>query len=261
MVEIFADLPPGHAFFDQFSFFGSEEMPEYQQLLARTAGQTAAEMRDEDRFRLRSLPFKLIPARHRLGLLNDDIQARALKAREIFAATLPDTLRGEVEFFDPDRYNRAATLQDNILFGKVSYGEANAAGKLSAMIGEVLDSLSLRDAVMVAGLTHSVGVAGARLSAAQRQKVNMARGLIKQPDLFVVNEGISNLDGAAQRRVLDAVLGEMKGHGVIWSLHRPGFARNFDHVIVMKSGRVVEQGSFAELDREGSTLRDLLESE
>ena len=143
----------------------------------------------------------------------------------------------------------------------MSYGEANAAGKLSALIGEVLDSLSLRDAVMVAGLAHSVGVGGARLSAAQRQKVSMARGLIKRPDLFIVNEGISNLDGAAQRRVLDAVLGEMKGRGVIWSLHRPGFARNFDHVIVLKGGRLAEQGSFAELDKEGSALRELLESE
>lgn len=261
MVEIFADLPPGHAFFDQFSFFGSDEMPEYQQLLARTSGQSAGEMREEDRFRLRSLPFKLIPARHRLGLLTGEIQARVLKAREIFAATLPDNLRGEVEFFDPDRYNRAATLQDNILFGKVSYGEANAAGKLSTLIGDVLDSLSLRDAVMVAGLAHSVGVGGARLSAAQRQKVGMARGLIKRPELFIVNEGIGNLDGAAQRRVLDAVLGAMKGRGVIWSLHRPGFARNFDRVIVLKNGRVAEQGSFAELDKEGSALRELLESE
>ena len=261
MVEIFADLPPGHAFFDQFSFFGSEEMPEYQHLLARTSGQSTGEMREDDRLRLRSLPFKLIPARHRLGLLTEDIQARVLKARDIFAGTLPDGLRGEVEFFDPERYNRAATLQDNILFGKVSYGEANAAGKLSTMIGEVLDSLSLREAVMVAGLAHSVGVGGARLSAAQRQKVNMARGLIKRPDLFIVNEGIGNLDGAAQRRVLDAVLGEMKGRGVIWSLHRPGFARNFDHVIVLKNGRVAEQGSFAELDREGSALRELLETE
>ena len=261
MVEIFADLPPGHAFFDQFSFFGSEEMPEYQHLLARTSGQSAGEMREEDRLRLRSLPFKLIPARHRLGLLTEEIQAAVLKAREIFAGTLPDELRGEVEFFDPERYNRAATLQDNILFGKVSYGEANAAGKLSTMIGEVLDSLSLREAAMVAGLAHSVGVGGARLSAAQRQKVNMARGLIKRPDLFIVNEGIGNLDGAAQRRVLDAVLGEMKGRGVIWSLHRPGFAQNFDRVIVLKNGRVAEQGSFAELDREGSALRELLETE
>ena len=261
MVEIFADLPPGHAFFDQFSFFGSDEMPEYQQLLARTAGLSADDMRAEDRFRFRSLPFKLIPARHRLGLLTEDIQARALKARDMFAETLPDKLRGAVEFFDPDRYNRAASVQDNILFGKVAYGEANAAGKIGALIGDVLDSLSLRDAVMVAGLAYPVGVAGARLSAAQRQKVSMARGLIKRPDLFIVNEGIGNLDGAAQRRVLEAVLDEMKGRGVVWSLHRPGFARNFDHVIVMKSGRAAEQGSFAELDKEGSAMRELLETE
>ena len=261
MVEIFADLPPGHAFFDQFSFFGSDEMPDYQQLLTRTSGQSADGMREEDRLRLRSLPFKLIPARHRLGLLTEDIQAKALKAREIFAETLPEKLRGEVEFFDPGRYNRAATLQDNILFGKVSYGEANAAAKLSTLIGEVLDSLSLRDAVMVAGLDHAVGVGGARLSAAQRQKVNMARCLIKRPELFIVNEGISNLDGAAQRRVLEAVLAEMKGRGVIWSLHRPGFARHFDHVIVLKGGRAVEQGSFAELDKESSAMRALLETE
>ncbi len=261
MVELFADLPPGHPFFDQFSFFGSDEMPEYQQLLGRTAGQTAEAMRPEDRQRLRSLPFRLIPARHRLGLLGEDIRSRVLKAREIFADTLPEPLRGAVEFFDPGRYNRAASLEDNILFGKVAWGEANAAGKLATLIGEVLDSLSLRDAVMVAGLAHPVGVAGARLSAAQRQKVNIARGLIKRPDLFILNEGIGNLDGAGQRRVLEAVLAEMKGRGVIWSLHRPGFARHFDRVIVMKGGRAVEQGSFDELDREGSALRELLETE
>ena len=261
MVELFADLPPGHPFFDQFSFFGSDEMPEYQQLLGRTAGQAAEAMRPEDRQRLRSLPFRLIPARHRLGLPGEDIRSRVLKAREIFADTLPEPLRGAVEFFDPGRYNRAASLEDNILFGKVAWGEANAAGKLATLIGEVLDSLSLRDAVMVAGLAHPVGVAGARLSAAQRQKVNIARGLIKRPDLFILNEGIGNLDGAGQRRVLEAVLAEMKGRGVIWSLHRPGFARHFDRVIVMKGGRAVEQGSFDELDREGSALRELLETE
>ena len=89
----------------------------------------------------------------------------------------------------------------------------------------------------------------------------MARGLIKRPDLFIVNEGIGNLDGAAQRRILEAVLGEMKGKGLVWSLHRPGFARNFDHIIVLESGRVVEQGSFDELDTDGSTMRALVETE
>ncbi|MCY4240087.1 MAG: ABC transporter ATP-binding protein [Rhodospirillaceae bacterium] len=261
MVEIFADLPPGHAFFDQFSFFGSDEMPDYQQLLARTSGQSPTEMRVDDRLRLRSLSLKLIPSRHRLGLITEDIQEKVLRVREMFAEGLPKDLQGAVEFFDPNRYNRAATLQDNILFGKVSYGEANAATKLALMIGDVLDSLSLRDAVMIAGLEYSVGVAGARLSAAQRQKVNIARCLIKRPELLVVNEGISNLDGAAQRRVLDAVLKEMRGRGVIWSLHRPGFARNFDHVLVLKAGKVAEQGAFSELDKSGSALQELLKSE
>lgn len=261
MVEIFSDLPPGHEFFDQFSFFGSDELPEYQQLVARTSGQNPAEMREDDRLRLRSLPLKLIPARHRLGLVTEEIQAKVLKARELFIENLPEELKGSVEFFDPENYNQAATLQDNILFGKVSYGEAGAANKLGTLIGDVLDTLSLRDAVMVAGLEYSVGVAGARLSSAQRQKVAMARCLLKRPELFVINEGISNLDGAAQRRVLKAVLKEMDGRGVVWSLHRPGYAKSFDHVIVLQTGRVAEQGSFDELDKDGSPLRELLESE
>jgi len=236
-------------------------MPDYQQLLARTAGQSPAEMRVDDRLRLRSLSLKLIPSRHRLGLITKDIQEKVLRVREMFAEGLPKDLQGAVEFFDPDRYNRASTLQDNILFGKVSYGEANAVTKLSLMIGDVLDSLSLRDAIMIAGLEYSVGVAGARLSAAQRQKVNMARCLIKRPELLIVNEGISNLDGAAQRPVLDAVMKEMEGRGVIWSLHRPGLGKNFDHVLVLKAGRVAEQGAFGELDKSGSALQELLKSE
>ena len=261
MIEIFADLPPGHEFFDQFSFFGSDELPEYQQLVARTSNQDAGEMREEDRLRLRSLPLKLIPARHRLGLITDDIKAKVLKAREYFAENLPEDLRGAVEFFDPAAYNKAATLQDNILFGKVAYAEANAATKLSRLVGEVLDALGLRDAVMVAGLEFSVGVAGARLSAAQRQKVSIARCLLKRPALFVINEGISNLDGAAQRRVLEAVQKEMQGRGVIWSLHRPGFASSFDHVIVMKGGKVADQGRFEDVNKDGSAMRSLLDTE
>lgn len=261
MIEIFADLPPGHDFFDQFSFFGSDELPEYQQLVARTANQQAEDMREEDRLRLRSLPLKLIPARHRLGLITEDIKTKILKAREIFAENLPEDMKGAVEFFDPDEYNKAATLQDNILFGKVAYAEANAASKLSRVVGDVLDSLSLRDAVMVAGLEYSVGVAGSRLSAAQRQKVSVARCLLKRPMLFVVNEGISNLDGAAQRRVLEAVRKEMKGRGLIWSLHRPGFAKGFDHVIVMKGGKVADQGNFEDVSKDGSAMRSLLDSE
>ena len=261
MIEIFSGLPPGHEFFEQYSFIGSDELPDYQQLVARTASQPPTEMREEDRIRLRSLVLKLIPARHRLGLVTDEIREKVLRARKLFADNLPEDLRDAVEFFDPEAYNGAATLQDNILFGKVAYSQAQAANKLSVLTGEVLDDLDLRETVMLVGLDFHVGVGGARLSAAQRQKLGLARCILKQPEMLVVNEGITNLDGASQRRVMDAVLEEFKGRGVIWTLHRSALAEQFDHVLVMKSGKVVESGSFDELSQDGKQLKELIESE
>jgi putative ABC transport system ATP-binding protein len=261
MIELFSGLPPGHEFFEQYSFIASDELPEYQQLVARTAGLEPDAMRPEDRQRFLSLPLKLIPARHRLDLITEEIQDQVLEARHRFAEGLPEELRDSVEFFDPDAYNGAATLQDNILFGKVAYGQAQAPIKISVIVGEVLDSLDMRDEVMTVGLSFQVGVAGARLSAAQRQKLGLARCIIKRPDLMIINEGITSLDGASQRRVMEAVLKEFEGRGLIWTLHRTAYADQFDEVIVMRSGKIVEQDDFKSLDRDGTVLRELINTE
>lgn len=261
MVELFSGLPPGHEFFEQYSFIGSDELADYQALVARTARQDPDQMRQEDRQRLISLPFKLIPARHRLGLITDEIKAKVLAARDLFREQLPGDLQGAVEFFDSHAYNGASTLQDNILFGKVAYGQAQAAQKLNLIIGEVLDEQSLRGSVMRVGLDFPVGVAGSRLSAAQKQKLALARCLIKRPELLLVNEGITSLDGAAQRRVLSAVLKEFEGRGVIWALHRTAYAEQFDKILVMRSGKVVEQGTYEELNKDGTLFLELLNSE
>jgi ABC-type multidrug transport system fused ATPase/permease subunit len=261
MIEIFADLPPGHEFFEQYSFISSEDLPEYQTTLSRTARQSFEEMREDDRERLLSLPFKLIPARHRLDVLDDAMRARLLEARKVFADGLPEELKGTVEFFDAEKYNAAATLQDNILFGKVIYGQAQAQNKVAEMITETLKALDLTGAVMEAGLNYHVGVAGSRLSGSQRQKIGFARSIIKQPDALVVNEGITAMDSAAQMTVLETVLSTFKDRAVIWALHRPSYAQRFDKVVVMRGGRVVEQGTFESLNREGTALHDLLKDE
>ncbi len=261
MIEIFSGLPAGHEFFEQYSFIGSDELPDYQQLVARTATQEPADMRPEDRLKLRSLVLKLTPARHRLGLITDEIRAKVLNARKLFADHLPDNLKNAVEFFDPESYNGAAALQDNILFGKVAYGQAQAANKLSNLMGEVLDELDLRETVMLVGLNYHVGVGGARLSAAQRQKLGLARCILKKPEVLVINEGITNLDGASQRRVLESLLEDFKGRGVVWTLHRSALADHFDQVLVMKSGKVVENGTYDELNRDGTLLKELIDSE
>ena len=97
--------------------------------------------------------------------------------------------------------------------------------------------------------------------AAQRQKLGLARCILKRPEVLVVNEGITNLDGASQRRVMEAVLDEFKDRGVIWALHRSALASEFDQVLVMKSGKVVETGSYDELNQDGKQLKELIDSE
>src|SRR3546814_8576395 len=174
MIELFADRPPGHDFFEQFSFIGSDELPEFQPIVQRAEAEGIDALRPEERKRILTLPFMLIPARHRLGLVEEPTQARILNARRLFAQGLPAELRGDVEFFDAARYNRDSTIQDNILLGKLAYETAQVGSKVGRLIGSVVDQLQLRESVLEVGLEAHVGIYGSRLTAAERQKVALA---------------------------------------------------------------------------------------
>ena len=76
MVELFADLPPDHEYFRQFSFIGADDLPDYRALVGRAEPGRLGDLRQEDRDRLIALTFKLIPARHRLDLIDEDLQRR-----------------------------------------------------------------------------------------------------------------------------------------------------------------------------------------
>jgi putative ABC transport system ATP-binding protein len=261
MVELFADLPPTHEFFQQFSFISSEELPEVKALLQRVDKEKLDATRADDQLRLLSLPFKLIEARHRLGLIDAGIQARLLEARAAFAAELPENLKAAIEFFDVDNYNATANLQDNILFGKVAYGQAQAQENVSRLIAEVVESAGLRDTITGVGLAYECGIAGARLNNQQRQKLALARAVLKRPDLLILSEATAVLDGPVQTRVLKSLREEFQGRGLIWALHRASLADGFDRVLVMSGGRLVEQGTFGELKRNGSQLAQLVAAE
>src|SRR5205823_13499310 len=125
-----------------------------------------------------------------------------------FAADIPEELKPKIEFFDAAHYNAAATLQDNVLFGKIAYGEAEAPKRIPLLIAGVLDQLGLRQSVIAVGLEFGVGGGGSRLSRAQRQKVAVARALMKRPDLLILNEATTALDGQSQAKLMAALLEE-----------------------------------------------------
>ncbi len=258
MVELFADLPPGHHFFDQYSFISSEDLPEFQAVITRIGREGMQALRPEERTMLLSLPFMVSPARHRLDAITPEIKEGVLQARKRFADRLPGDLAGAVAFFDAGRFNEAATLQDNILFGKLAYGPARGAERVGALIREVIDALDLRHAVMTVGLDFQVGIGGSRLSAAQRQRIGLARTLLKKPDILLLNDAGVGFDAPSLARLVGRVLEAFRGRGVIWALSRPDLASNFEQVMVVRGGKVVEHGAVADLDKEGTAFRELL---
>jgi ABC-type multidrug transport system fused ATPase/permease subunit len=261
MVELFADLPPDHDYFRQYSFISAEDLPDYKTLIGKVHGSDLSALSEAERQSLLALTFKLIPARHRLGLVDDDLQARIIEARHQFRENLPEDLKDAVTFFDPETYNNGATIQDNILFGKIAFGQAQAKERIGDLIEEVLADLDLRGQVIEAGLQADVGVGGSRLSLAQRQKLALARALLKRPDMLILDDPASALDPNEQVALVEALIKAFDGRTLIWSLNRSDLAQRFDHVLVMRQGQIVEQGPYDELNRDGSALHAMVAAE
>jgi ABC-type thiamine transport system ATPase subunit len=258
MVELFSGLPPGHEFFAQYSFIRHEELPQFEAILTRAGEVGLKGLEEPERQALIALTFPMIATRHRLGLIDETFEARVVEGRQYFARHLPAELRDSIAFFDPAAYNRAASLQDNILFGKIVTGQAGATARITALVRELLDELGLRPLVVKIGLDYEVGVAGARLPVADRQKIALVRALLKRPALLVIDQATSPLDPASQVRVLEGVLAERKGQGVVWVLHRADLAERFNQVLVMERGKITEHGRFQELKANGGMLHKML---
>ncbi len=261
MVEIFADLPPGHPFFEQFSFISDDDLPEFRTIVARVESSGVDSLESAPRQLLLGLPFNYVEARHRLGLIDEAMAERLVQARYRLAERLERDAPDAVEFYRADAYNAAASLQDNILFGRLAFGKAGAEQIIGDTQAEVLDDLGLREQVIEVGLSYNVGLGGGRLSATQRQKLAIARALLKRPDILVINEAAAVLDGAGQTRLVERILDMRGGKGVIWALQRPELAAVFDTILVMRDGRLVEQGSYGELTQRDSAFKDLVAAE
>ena len=247
MLDLFTDVPPDSDLFDQFSFIEAEDLPEFKALLSRSDPASLETLGERDKDRLISLSFKIIPTRHRLGLVDQTLQHRLLEARkrfhDDFGADSPP-----IEFFDRDHINHAVSVQDNILFGRLAYGKARSTVIVGELISEVVEQLGLRRAVMELGLDYPVGVGGGRLAPVQRQKIAIARCILKRPRLLIIDQATAALEPATHNKLMDNLVRKSEGCGLIWVLHRASLGRKFGQALVLDSGRVVQQGAFDGLD-------------
>ena len=240
MVEIFQDLPPGHEFFERFSFISADDLPDFQIILNASVSDGVSALSEEQRMQLLQLPFRLTRAKHRLGLIEDEMEKRLLEARKTFEQDLPSSMRDKISFFDRDTYNSASSVMDNALFGKINTARPDATKIIQQLVASILDELGLRLPILETGLGFEVGISGRRLSVTQRQKLAIARNLVKEPRLLIVNEATGVLDSASQSSVFDAIKNAMKDRGLVWVDSEVADPSQFDRMFLAEAGKVKE---------------------
>ncbi|MEH6648391.1 MAG: ABC transporter transmembrane domain-containing protein [Motiliproteus sp.] len=240
MVDLFSGVDESSDLFERFSFIQAEDLPEYRALLKRTSDDNLDFNDPVSCSKFLSLTFKLCPARHRLGLIDTLIQQRIVKARFTLAERLQSNPDSElkIEFFNVESFNHSLSLMDNMLFGRLAYGQASARERITVLIHSVVEQLGLEPDVRHVGLDYQVGIAGSRLSLAQRQKLAIARILIKQPDVIVLNEALSGLDPAAERRLLANIRQQQQGRGLVMLTARADLTDGFDRVLKLERGQL-----------------------
>jgi ABC-type multidrug transport system fused ATPase/permease subunit len=163
-----------------------------------------------------------------------------------------------VEFYDPQRFSPELSIQDNILFGRPVYEQARAQARLTELVREAALEVGMEAALIHKGLEFNVGVSGARLSYAQKQRIAIARALMKDPDVLVMDEPTSGLDPALERLIVTRVLELTRGRTVLWAIGHVELAQAFDRVLVLDRGRLVDDGTFTQVARDGGALRKVV---
>ncbi|WP_316231336.1 ABC transporter ATP-binding protein [Bradyrhizobium sp. SZCCHNR1051] len=111
------------------------------------------------------------------------------------------------------------------------------------------------------GLQTMVGDRGVKLSGGQRQRIAIARAFLKDAPILLLDEATAALDSESEEAIREALSRLMRGRTVIAIAHRLATLRNFDRVVVLKSGRIIEDGAPDRLMQDEGPYRDLVTQE
>jgi len=238
MTEIFRDLPPGHPLFEQFSFIDADELPEFEDILRHVAAKGLKALNSEDRARLLALALDYIEPRHRLGLLDDRLRQAIVAARVIFRTALDGSVWArQLDLYDPESVCDAAPLRENLLFGRIAHGIADAQSRVMRVVSAVVDELGLREEVEKVGLGFQVGPGGRLLAPHQRAGVNLVRCLVKKPDIFILDGGLAAYGEEQARHIREGLLATFENRCFVAVLRDEEQAEGFDALIVFDGAR------------------------
>lgn len=163
-----------------------------------------------------------------------------------------DQVRRRVVLVPQTAYAMRGTLRSNLALARPDAGDAEMITALrQAALGELLDTLA-------DGLDTSIGEGGATLSGGQLQRLSIARALLLDPAVLILDEPVAHLDALAEAELNAAVRELRRGRTTILIAHRASTIRSADRVVLIEAGRVVADGVHDELLVSSAAYADLL---
>ncbi|MBK6365622.1 MAG: ABC transporter ATP-binding protein [Saprospiraceae bacterium] len=143
------------------------------------------------------------------------------------------------------------TIRNNITFGKDASEEAIMA---ASKVANAHDFIS----AMPDGYDTVIGDRGMKLSGGQRQRLTIARAILRNPPVLILDEATSALDSESEKLVQEALTKLMEGRTSVVIAHRLSTIQNADIIVVMEKGKIIQQGSHAELIKDDNMYKKLV---
>jgi ABC-type multidrug transport system fused ATPase/permease subunit len=165
-----------------------------------------------------------------------------------------DALRGAIGLVSQDPFLFPGTVADNIRYGAPGASDESVeAAARSLGRGDWVDDLS-------AGLATETGHRGSSLSMGQRQLVVLARVLLRDPRVFILDEATSSVDPFTEAQIQEGLEAVMHGRTAIVIAHRLSTVKSADRIVVLEKGRILEEGSHIGLLAGGGEYAALYET-
>ncbi|WP_085506807.1 ABC transporter ATP-binding protein [Thalassobacillus devorans] len=152
-----------------------------------------------------------------------------------------ETTRAWIGYVPQEQVLFSKTVRENIQFGKAdaSDDEIYQVMELAHFLEDIKN--------LSEGLDTKVGESGVTLSGGQKQRVAIARAFVMEPEILILDDAMSAVDGKTEANIIQHLKEERKGKTTLIAAHRLSAVAHADHIIVLEDGKIVEEGSHQQL--------------